>query len=79
MATADAHPDDVARQCDAADVQVSEGAVEAAFDRLIDAVKRSAGDDRTVAREYLLSLFGLFAADDELVKQARRKLAAALY
>ncbi len=76
---ADAALDDVALQCDAADLQVAGGEVEAAFDRLVAAVRRSAGDDRTAAREHLLGLFSLFAVDDEMVKQARRKLAAALY
>ncbi len=76
---ADAAPEDVVLQCDAADLQVAGGEVEAAFDRLVATVKRSAGDDRTKAREHLIELFGLFATDDELVKQARRKLAAALY
>ncbi|MET3805100.1 putative thioredoxin [Nakamurella sp. UYEF19] len=76
---ADAAPDDVALQCDAADLLVAGGEVDAAFDRLVATVKRTAGDDRTKAREHLIELFGLFAADDEMVKQARRKLAAALY
>lgn len=76
---ADAAPGDVALQCDAADLQVAGGEVEAAFDRLIAAVRRSAGDDRTAAREHLIQLFSLFAIDDEMVKQARRRLAAALY
>lgn len=76
---ADAAPEDVALQCDAADLQLAGGEVEAAFDRMVGAVKRSAGDDRTTAREHLIELFGLFATDDELVKAARRKLAAALY
>ncbi len=76
---ADATPDDVALQCDAADLQVAGGEVEAAFDRLVGVVRRSAGEERTMARERLIELFSLFAVDDELVKQARRKLAAALY
>lgn len=76
---ADAAPDDVALQCDAADLLVAGGEVEPAFDRLVATVGRSAGDDRTKAREHLIELFALFAPDDELVKQARRKLAAALY
>jgi putative thioredoxin len=58
---------------------VAGGEVAAAFDRLVAAVRRSAGDERTAAREHLIQLFSLFAIDDEMVKQARRKLAAALY
>lgn len=79
VARADAAPEDVSLQCDAADLLVSGGEVEAAFDRLIATVKLTAGEDRTAAREHLIQLFGLFAVDDELVKQARRKLAASLY
>jgi putative thioredoxin len=76
---ADAAPENLQLECDAADLLVASGEVEAAFDRLIAAVKRTAGDDRTKVREHLIELFGLFAADDEMVKQARRRLAAALY
>lgn len=76
---ADAAPENLQLECDAADLLVADGEVETAFDRLIAAVKRTAGDDRTKVREHLIELFGLFAADDEMVKQARRRLAAALY
>jgi putative thioredoxin len=79
VAAADAAPEDVALQCDAADLQMAGGEVEAAFDRLVASVRRSVGDDRTKAREHLIELFGMFATDDDLVTQARRKLAAALY
>jgi putative thioredoxin len=76
---AEAAPDDVALQCDAADLMVADGDVDGGFDRLIATVRRTAGDDRTAAREHLIQLFSLFAVDDDKVKQARRKLAAALY
>ncbi len=79
MADADAAPDDVRLQCDAADLQVASGEADGGFDRLIATVKRTSGADRTAAREHLIELFGLFAPDDDLVKQARRRLAAALY
>ena len=79
LARADAAPDDVSLQCDAADLLVAGGQVDAGFDRLIAVVRRTAGEDRTAAREHLISLFALFATDDDLVKAARRKLAAALY
>ncbi|GGL90640.1 tetratricopeptide repeat protein [Nakamurella endophytica] len=76
---ADAHPDDVRAQCAAADLEVASNLASAAFDRLIATVRRAAGDDRTVAREHLLGLFALFPVDDEAVRTARRRLAAALY
>ena len=43
------------------------------------AVRRTAGDERTAAREHLVELFTLFPPDDEQVIKARRALAAALY
>lgn len=76
---ADADPDDVAKQCAAADAEVAAGQVEEAFNRLIGAVRRTVGDDRTAARDHLVSLFGLFPTDDPQVQKARRQLAAALY
>jgi putative thioredoxin len=79
MERADAAPEDVALQCDAADLLVAQGDVKAGFDRLIATVRRTAAEDRTTAREHLIELFGLFAVDDEMVKGARRRLAAALY
>lgn len=79
IARADAAPDDVALQCSAADAQVAGGDAEGAFTRLIDTVRRTAGEDRTAAREHLVELFALFAGDDPQVIKARRALAAALY
>lgn len=79
VARADADPDDVTKQCAAADAEIAAGNVEQAFTRLIDTVRRAAGDDRTAARDHLVSLFGLFSTDDPQVQAARRKLAAALY
>ena len=79
IARADAAPDDVELQSNAADAQVAAGDAEAAFKRLVDVVRRTAGDDRTAAREHLVELFSLFAADDPEVIKARRALAAALY
>jgi putative thioredoxin len=79
IARADAAPDDVELQKSAADAQVAGGDAGAAFARLIDTVRRTAGDDRTAAREHLVELFSLFASDDPAVTKARRALAAALY
>lgn len=79
VARADAHPEDVRAQCDGADLEIEDGRMAEAFDRLIAAVRRFSGDDRTVAREHLVGLFVLFPTDDETVRVARRSLAAALY
>ncbi|MEP6562203.1 MAG: tetratricopeptide repeat protein, partial [Nakamurella sp.] len=55
------------------------GDVEGAFARLVDTVRRTAGEERTAAREHLIELFSLFPPDDPQVIKARRALAAALY
>ena len=79
VARADAAPDDVSAQKSAADAELAAGRVEAAFDRLVKTVQRTAGEDRDAAREHLVGLFELFAADDPRVTAARRALARALY
>lgn len=79
VAKADADPADVAARIEAADVELSQQNPEAAFARLIDGVKRTAGDERTQLRTRLLELFELFDAADPAVVAARRKLASALY
>jgi putative thioredoxin len=79
IATADADPTAVDTALDAADLELLNQQPEAAFDRLIALIKRSAGDDRTKVRARLLELFELFGPAEPIVVAARRKLAAALY
>jgi len=79
LAAADAAPDDIAAQTLAADVEVASGLAEQAYKRLVDLVRRSAGDDRDRIREHLLSLFAMAAPDDPVVMSARRSLANALF
>ncbi|WP_327152431.1 tetratricopeptide repeat protein [Nocardia sp. NBC_01329] len=79
IATADADPGNVAAAFDAADVELFQQRPEAAFDRLIGLVARTAGDERTAARTRLLELFELFDQAEPFVVAARRKLATALY
>jgi putative thioredoxin len=79
VARADAAPDDVEAQKAAADAELAGGRVEVAFDRLVTTVQRTAGEDRDAAREHLVGLFELFAADDPRVTSARRALLRALY
>lgn len=72
-------PNDLAKQIKAADIEIANGNNKAAFDRLITAVKRFAGDEQKAAREHLLILFSLVdPADPDLIK-ARQALASALY
>ena len=72
-------PDDVAAQCEAADMDLLTGDAEAAFARLIDVVRRTSGDERTQARTHLVSLFDLLGPDDPRVMAARTALANALF
>ncbi|MFE7857796.1 tetratricopeptide repeat protein [Streptomyces sp. NPDC057403] len=72
-------PADVRAQIAAADLDLVGGHVEDAFGRLIDTVRRTAGDDRDAVRLRLLELFEVVGADDPRVATARRALARALF
>jgi putative thioredoxin len=78
-ARAAAAPDDVAAQTQSADLDLLSGQVEDAFDRLIELVRRSAGDERNQAREHLVGLFELVGSEDPRVAKARTALANALF
>lgn len=72
-------PADVDAQLLVADLDVSGGHVDDAFDRLIQLVARTAESDRDRVRERLLELFVVVGSDDPRVAMARRRLATALY
>jgi putative thioredoxin len=76
---AEAAPDDVTAQTRAADFLLGTGDVEGAFDRLLDVVRRTAGEDRDQARKHLLGLFEIVGDADPRVGAARRQLSAALF
>ena len=78
-AAADANPDDVAAQTLVADLDMLGGRVEDAFDRLVDLVRRTEGDDRNQAREHLLGLFAAVGNEDPRVLKGRQALANALF
>ncbi|HJP78508.1 MAG TPA: tetratricopeptide repeat protein, partial [Pseudonocardiaceae bacterium] len=78
-AKADADPDDLEAQFAAADLDLAEQQLDVAFGRLINAVRRTAGDDRDRVRKRLVELFELFPADEPRVLKARRDLASALF
>ncbi|MEV5375664.1 co-chaperone YbbN [Streptosporangium nondiastaticum] len=77
-AAADA-PGDVQAQIAAADLDLVGGHVEDAFGRLIDTVRRTAGEDRNAARVRLLELFEVIGAEDPRVSAARTALSRALF
>lgn len=70
---------DAAAQLAAADLDLVGGHVEDAFGRLIETVRRTAGDDRESVRLRLLELFEVIGPDDPRVSAARRALARALF
>ncbi len=72
-------PDDIEAQLLVADLDVSGGHVDDAFERLIELVKRLGADDRERVRERLLELFTVVGAADPRVAAARRALASALF
>jgi len=78
-AAAAENPDDVDAQTLVADLDMLGGHVEDAFNRLIDLVRRTVGDDRDRAREHLLGLFAAVGNDDPRVLKGRQNLASALF
>jgi putative thioredoxin len=74
-----ADPSDVAAATGLADLEAARGSLEAAFDLLLDSVRRSSGDGRDVARTHLLRLLATLPADDPRALAARRSLSLALF
>ena len=70
---------DIALQLKAADVEMVNGGVEAAFTRLLHAVRATAGDDRNKVKDHLLNLFALVDPSDPRLVAARKELASALF
>jgi len=79
LAAAKAAPEDVDAQLLAADVEVLQGEADAAYTRLVNLIRRTAGDDRETVRQRLVSLFTVAGPDDPAVAKARRSLASALF
>lgn len=79
IAQSDADPADIDLQLKASDVEIVNGGVEAAFTRLLIAVRATNGDDRTKVKNHLLNLFALVDPSDPRLNAARKELASALF
>jgi putative thioredoxin len=79
IAQSTASPTDIDLQLKAADVEIVNGGVEAAFTRLLHAVKATQGDERTKIKNHLLDLFALVDPSDPRLAAARKELASALF
>ena len=73
------NPGDIGLQIKAADVEMVNGGVEAAFARLLHGVKATTGEDRTRIKNHLLDLFTLVDVADPRLVAARKALASALF
>jgi putative thioredoxin len=74
-----ANPADVDAQCQVADIEMSQGKAEEAFDRLLGVIRRSSGEDRNKARLHLIGLFDVFPPRDPRVTKARATLSSLLF
>ena len=74
-----AKADDVTSQMMCADIEIATGNYEAAFERLLNAVRSMAGDDRDKAKGHLITLFNLVDPTDPRLVKARGQLASALF
>ncbi len=79
LARAQQAPTDVAAQTAAADVELAGGNPQAAFDRLLGAIRVTSGADREQLRLRLLELFETVGQSDPAVLKARRDLMSALF
>jgi putative thioredoxin len=74
-----AHPGDVDAQIRVADIEMSLGNAQEAFDRLLGVIRRTTGEDRNKVRLHLVGLFGMFPPRDPLVSKARSTLSSLLF
>jgi len=76
---AEDNPDDPDAQGRVADIEVAMGQIEAGFNRLLDTVRRTSGDQRNQARLHLLRLFDVFPPREPKVVKARGTLSSLLF
>jgi putative thioredoxin len=79
LQVAAAEPDNIEAQLAAADAELANNQIEAAFSRLVGLVRRLRGEDRMPVRDRLVEYFELLGPDDPRVPPARRELANALF
>ena len=72
-------PTDFELQLKAADVEIVNGGVEAAFLRLLTLIKASNGDEKNRAKTHLLNLFALVDQADPRLISARKELASSIF
>jgi putative thioredoxin len=76
---AESRPDDADAQARAADIDIATGRIEDGFQRLLDTIRRTSGDERDKARKHLVSLFEAFPPKDPSVTKARAALSSLLF
>jgi putative thioredoxin len=72
-------PTDIDLQLRAADIEIVNGGVEAAFSRLLNLVKATQGDDKNKVKNHLLNLFALVDQSDPRLISARKELANSIF
>jgi putative thioredoxin len=72
-------PQDIELQLKAADVEIVNGGVEAAFSRLLNLVKATQGDEKNKVKTHLLNLFALVDQSDPRLISARKELASSIF
>jgi len=70
---------DLTSQLMCADIEVASGNNQAAFDRLLSAIKRFSGDEKDKAKAHLIQLFNLVDPSDPRLVKARSELASLLF
>ncbi len=76
---ADSQPDDAQAQARVADIDLAMGRIDASFQRLLDTIRRTSGDERDKARKHLIGLFDIFPPKDPRVTKARATLSSLLF
>ena len=76
---ADSQPGDALAQARVADIDLAMGRIDASFERLLDTIRRTSGDERDTARKHLISLFDIFPPKDPRVTKARATLSSLLF